>query len=68
MTGGVDFINLSGQDYATLAAAQEAGAATINYGALINVLINFILVAFAMFLLVRAVNRLATQQEDTSGN
>ncbi len=66
--GGVDFsnlfINLSGEEYASLAAAQEAGAATINYGAFINVLINFIVVAFAMFLLVRAINRLAQQDEE----
>ena len=66
--GGVDFsnlfINLSGQEYATLVAAQEAGAATINYGAFINVLIRFIVVAFAMFLLVRAINRLSRQQEE----
>jgi large conductance mechanosensitive channel len=65
--GGVDFsnlfINLSGQEYASLAAAQEAGAATINYGNFINILINFIVVAFAMFMLVRGMNRLARQEE-----
>ena len=68
LLGGVDFsnlfINLSGQEYASLAAAQDAGAATINYGVFINLLINFIVVAFAMFLLVRAINRLATKEEE----
>ena len=66
--GGVDFsnlfINLSGEEYASLAAAQEAGAATINYGVFIDVVIKFIVVAFAMFLLVRAINRLAKQEEE----
>jgi large conductance mechanosensitive channel len=65
--GGVDFsnlfINLSGGEFASLAAAQEAGAATINYGLFINVLIRFIVVAFAMFLLVRAINRMTVKQE-----
>jgi large conductance mechanosensitive channel len=51
------FINLSGQQYASLAEAQKAGAATINYGAFINTLINFVLVAFAVFLVVRMVNK-----------
>jgi large conductance mechanosensitive channel len=52
------FINLSGGSYASLAAAKEAGAATINYGVFINQLINFLIVAFVMFLLVRQINRL----------
>lgn len=60
--GGVDFseiyINLSGGDYASLAAAQEAGAATINIGLFINAVINFLIIAAAVFLMVRAVNRL----------
>jgi len=59
--GGADFsdlyINLSGGEYESLAAAQEAGASTINYGAFLNTIINFIIVAFAMFMLVRFVNR-----------
>ena len=60
VTGGVDFsnifINLSGpQDqYATLAAAKEAGAATLNLGVFINLVINFIIVAFVMFMLIKA--------------
>lgn len=60
--GGVDFsdiyINLTGTEYASLAAAQEAGAATLNIGLFINAVINFLIVAFAVFMLIRAVNRL----------
>jgi len=52
------FINLSGGSYASLAAAKEAGAATINYGVFINQVINFLIVAFVMFLLVKQINRL----------
>lgn len=61
-TGGIDFSNilipLDGKQYATLAAAQEAGAATINIGLFINALINFLIVAFAVFLIVRSVNNM----------
>ncbi len=60
--GGVDFseiyINLTSTEYASLAAAQEAGAATLNIGLFINAVINFMIVAFAVFMLIRAVNRL----------
>jgi large conductance mechanosensitive channel len=60
--GGVDFNNyfivLSGGSYTTLAEAQEAGAATLNYGKFINTIINFVIVAFAMFMIVRAFNKL----------
>lgn len=52
------FINLGAEDYATLAAAQEAGAAVIRYGVFINTLLDFTIVAFAIFLLVRTINRL----------
>ena len=59
--GGIDFsnlfINLSGSDYATLAEAKKAGAATINYGLFINAVINFMTVAFAVFILVKNANR-----------
>ena len=51
------FINLSGQHYPSVSAAKTAGAATLNYGSFINTLINFVLVAFAVFLLVRVVNK-----------
>jgi large conductance mechanosensitive channel len=64
LTGGVDFsnffINLSGpQDqFSSLKAAQDAGAATLNYGLFVNLVINFIIVAFVMFMVVRAMNRM----------
>ena len=63
LLGHVDFSNLfvslSGTHYDTLAAAKAAGAATVNYGLFLNTVINFLIVAFAVFLLVRQVNRLA---------
>ena len=62
LLGGVDFkdffVSLSGQSYPTLAAAKAAGAPTLNYGVFLNAVINFIIVAFAVFLLVQQVNRL----------
>jgi large conductance mechanosensitive channel len=51
------FINLSGVHYETLKAAKDAGAATLNYGNFINTIINFLIVAFSIFLMVRSVNR-----------
>jgi large conductance mechanosensitive channel len=61
LIGRVDFsdlfIDLSGGDYPSLAAAKEAGAATLNYGLFINTVIQFVIVAFAIFVLVRQVNR-----------
>ena len=63
LLGGVDFSNLfvslSGTPYASLAEAQAAGAPTINYGLFINNLIDFLIVAFVIFLIIRAVNRLS---------
>jgi large conductance mechanosensitive channel len=53
------FISLNGTKYPSLADAQVAGAATINYGVFINTVIDFILVAFVIFLLVRQINKLA---------
>jgi len=62
LLGRVDFsglfINLGPGHYDSLAAAREAGAATINYGVFINNLITFLIVAFAVFVIVRAVNRM----------
>jgi large conductance mechanosensitive channel len=62
LLGGVDFSNffiaLNGEAYPTLAAAKEAGVATINYGLFVNTVINFLIVAFAVFILVKQVNRL----------
>ncbi|MFN8005919.1 MAG: large conductance mechanosensitive channel protein MscL [Terriglobia bacterium] len=66
LTGRSDFsnkfINLSGQAYATLAEAKAAGAATINYGAFLNVVCDFLIVAFAVFFLIRQVNRLKSEE------
>jgi large conductance mechanosensitive channel len=62
LLGGVNFadmfINLSGTPYPNLAAAQEAGAPTINYGLFINTIIEFLIVALVLFFIIRAVNRL----------
>jgi large conductance mechanosensitive channel len=67
LLGGVDFsdlfINISGKPYASLAEAKAAGAATINYGVFLNTVLDFVIVAFAVFLLVRQVNRLRRQPE-----
>ena len=52
------FVNLSGGDYPSVAAAKAAGAATLNYGIFINNIINFLIVGFAVFLVVKQVNRL----------
>lgn len=52
------FVNLSGKAYATLAEAKAAGAATINYGIFLNAVFDFLIVAFAVFMLIRQVNRL----------
>ena len=63
LLGHVDFSNLfvslSGAHYDTVTAAKAAGAATLNYGVFLNTVINFLIVAFAVFLLVRQVNRFA---------
>jgi large conductance mechanosensitive channel len=62
LMGRVDFsnlfINLSGGSYNSLAEAKAAGAATINYGVFLNTVLDFLIVAFAIFLLIRQVNRL----------
>ena len=57
------FIDLSGKSYATLAEAKAAGAATIKYGVFLNTVVDFIIVAFVIFLLVRQVNRMKRQDE-----
>ena len=51
------FLNISGASYPTLAAAKAAGAATINYGVFLNTVLDFLIVAFVIFLMVRQVNR-----------
>jgi large conductance mechanosensitive channel len=62
LLGQVDFsnlfINLSGQEFASLAAARAAGAPVVAYGSFINTVISFVIVAFAVFLLVKQINRL----------
>jgi len=67
MMGNVDFsdlfINLSKGSYDSLKAAQAAGAATINYGVFINTVLDFIIVAFAIFMLIRAMNQLKRTEE-----
>jgi len=64
LIGRVDFkelfLNLSGTPHATLAEAKAAGAPTLNYGIFMNTVLEFLIVAFAIFLLVRTVNRLRT--------
>ena len=61
-TGGIDFsglyLNLSGQEVESAAAAKEAGLAVITYGVFINAIISFLIVAWILFLVVRAVNKL----------
>lgn len=60
--GGLDFSNffvvLKGPQAATLAEAQKAGTVTLNYGVFFNAIINFLIVAFALFLVLRQINRL----------
>ena len=67
VTGGVDFsnlfVNLSDGEYPSLAAAQEAGAATINYGLFINAIISFAIVAFVLFLVIKAINKMKREEE-----
>ena len=67
LLGKVDFtnlfVNLSPQRYQRLADAKVAGAATINYGLFLNTIIDFIIVAFVIFLLIRQINRLKKKEE-----
>ncbi|MGH8648685.1 MAG: large conductance mechanosensitive channel protein MscL [Burkholderiales bacterium] len=71
LLGKVDFSNLflvmkqgvQAGPYLTVEAAQKAGAVTFNYGVFFNTLVSFVIVAFAVFLLIRAINRLKTHEE-----
>ena len=71
LLGNVDFTNLfavlkegaAAGPYAALADAQKAGAVTINYGLFINTIISFVIVAFAIFLLIRTLNKLKREEE-----
>jgi large conductance mechanosensitive channel len=62
LVGGVDFtnlfINLGEGDYASLAAAEEAGAAVVKYGVFINTALDFLIVAFVIFLAIKAINKM----------
>jgi large conductance mechanosensitive channel len=65
LIGGLDFssffLTLKGSSYPTLEAAKAAGAVTINYGLFINAVLRFVIVAFAIFILVKQINRLQRQ-------
>ncbi|GAH27198.1 unnamed protein product, partial [marine sediment metagenome] len=69
--GKVDFANLfiilkEGKiagPYASLTSAQEAGAVTVNYGLFVNTIVNFLIVAFAIFLLIRVINKIKMKEE-----
>ena len=68
ITGGADFTNrfivLGSGSFDTLAAAQEAGVATLNYVVFINTVIEFIIIAFVLFMMVRTYNRFRRKQEE----
>ena len=70
LIGGIDFSNLfvalNGQHYATLADAQKAGAPTMNFGLFINAIIQFLIVSFAIFWVVKALTRLKLREEAAS--
>lgn len=70
--GGVNFndlfISLNGTEYASLVAAKAAGAPTINYGVFINTIIDFIIVAFVLFLLIRSINQLKKAPAPAASN
>lgn len=72
LMGGVDFsnlfVNLGEGTYATLAAAQEAGAATVNYGLFINTVLDFLIVAFAIFMVIKAMNKMKTEEPAAAPN
>jgi large conductance mechanosensitive channel len=72
LLGNIDFTNLfldlSGKAFPTLKAAKDAGAATINYGLFVNTVINFVIVAFVIFLLVRQINRMKKEPAPAAPN
>lgn len=67
-TGGLDFsglfVVLGEGDYASLAAAEEAGASTFAYGRFIMAIVNFVIIAFVVFLLVKGVNMMKKKEEE----
>ena len=68
LTGGVDvsdkFVALDGNEYASLQAAKEAGAAVLGYGAFIQSVIDFLIIAFAIFVAVKAMNTMMKKREE----
>ena len=68
ITGGIDFsgwfISLNGQKYATLAEAEEAGASVLAYGKFISAIIYFLILAFIIFLIVKAMNKMKKKKEE----
>ena len=68
LLGKVDFsnlfVNLSGTAYPSVAAAKAAGAPTLNYGVFLNTVLDFVIVAFAIFLLVKQINRMHKKPEE----
>lgn len=71
LTGGVDFSNMfavikggDGATFATLDAAKEAGAVTINYGLFINAMVTFVIVAFALFMVIKGMNAAKKAEEE----
>jgi large conductance mechanosensitive channel len=69
--GNVDFanlfLNISGKEYSSLAAAKAAGAATINYGVFFNTILSFLIIAFVIFLLIRQVNAMQRPKVNAGG-
>lgn len=67
LVGGIDFTNLfislDGSNYPTLAAAQEAGAATLNYGQFLGVVFDFLIIAFSIFFVIRKINKMKKKEE-----
>ena len=67
LMGGVDFsnlfVNLGDGDFATLEAAKEAGAATLNYGSFIQTALDFLIIAFAIFMMIKFMNNLKKEEE-----
>src|ERR1035437_9794006 len=59
------FVSLNGQSFASLAEAQKSGAPTLNYGLFINTILNFIIIAFAVFLVIRQVNKVRPKEPTT---
>ena len=74
LTGGVDFSNMfyvlkagaEGVTYNTVAAAKEAGAVTINYGLFINAIITFVIIAFALFMVIKGMNAAKAAEEEAA--